>query len=103
VIVRCRDYHVYILASRSRRLYVGVTRDLRRRVWQHQRGLLPGFTRRYGITALVHAEHFSDARTAIAREKQLKRWPRWRKDRLIEASNPAWADLSSAPWDHEET
>jgi len=101
-IVRRPDYHVYILASRSRRLYVGVTRDLRRRVWQHRRGVLPGLTRRYGITALAHAEHFPDVRAAIAREKQLKRWPRWRKDRLIEASNPAWEDLSAA-WDHGET
>jgi putative endonuclease len=99
--VRRREYHVYILANRSRRLYVGVTRDLRRRIRQHQRGVLSGFTRRYGITSLVHAEHFSDVRTAIVREKQLKRWPRWRKDRLIEASNPGWEDLSAA-WDDGE-
>jgi putative endonuclease len=100
--VRRHVYHIYILVNRSRRLYVGVTGDLRRRVWQHRRGLLPGFTRRYGMTAPVYAEHFSDVRTAIVREKQLKRWPRWRKDRLIEASNPGWADLSAAWGDRND-
>ena len=86
-------YHVYILASRTRRLYVGITRDLPRRLHQHRAGLLPGFTHRYGVTRLVHAEEFDDVRLAIAREKQLKRWPRWRKDRLIEVANPGWSEL----------
>ena len=89
-----RVYHVYILASRTRRLYVGVTRDLCRRVAEHQTGCLPGFTRRYGITSLVYAEPYEDVRIALARERQLKGWPRWRKERLIEALNPTWADLS---------
>ncbi len=97
--VAYHTYHVYILANRGRRIYVGVTRDLRRRVWEHKQGIHPkSFTSRYGITTLVYAEPFTDIRVAITREKQLKRWPRWRKDRLIDASNPTWADLSAA-WD----
>ncbi len=90
-----RTYHVYILASHSRRLYVGVTSDLRRRVAEHRSGALPGHTRRYRITQLVHFEAWTDARAAIAREKQLKRWPRERKFRLIEARNLAWRDLAA--------
>jgi putative endonuclease len=93
-----RVYHVYVLASRTRRLYVGVTGDLCRRIAQHRAGALPGFTRRYGVTRLVHAESHDDVHAAIAREKQLKRWPRWRKERLIEISNPAWDDLGME-WD----
>ena len=91
-----RTYHVYILANPRRRLYVGVTGDLVRRLWQHRTGVHAGFTRRYGIVALVYAEAYVNAGTAIAREKQLKRWPRWRKDRLIERDNGAWTDLAPA-------
>jgi putative endonuclease len=94
-----RTYTVYILASRSRVIYVGITGDIRRRVWQHQRGLLPGFTRDYRVTQLVYVERTADVRAAIAREKQLKRWPRWRKDRLIELHNPQWVDLSAGWYD----
>jgi putative endonuclease len=90
-----REYTVYILASRSRVLYIGVTNDIRRRVWQHRHGLLPGFTQQYRVTRLVYLERTTDVRAAIAREKQLKRWPRWRKDRLIERHNAAWTDLST--------
>jgi putative endonuclease len=88
------EYHVYILASFSRRLYVGMTNDLRRRVWEHKSGIIPGFTRDYRITRLVYLERTADVLAAIAREKQLKRWPRWRKDRLIEEQNAGWLDLS---------
>ena len=87
-------HHVYILASRTRRLYVGVTGDLRRRIWQHRTGHLAGFTRRYNVTMLVHVEEYRDVIQAIAREKQLKRWPRRRKERLIGAGNPGWEDLA---------
>ena len=86
-------FHVYILASRTRRLYVGITRELSRRLHQYRAGRLPGFTHRYGVTRLVYAEEFDDVRQAIAREKQLKRWPRWRKERLIEVANCAWSEL----------
>ena len=89
-----REYVVYILASHSRTLYVGVTNDLSRRIHEHKRGTIPGFTRKYGVTRLVYIERTSDVRAALAREKQLKRWPRWRKDRLIDATNPDWVDLS---------
>ena len=92
-----RQYAVYIMASHSRRLYVGVTRDLRRRVAQHKAAAAPGFTGTYRLTNLVYFEQTSDVRAAIAREKQLKRWPRARKVRLIELHNVAWLDLS-ADW-----
>ena len=91
-----RLYRVYILSSRVRHIYVGVTNDLTRRLWQHRHGSPRAFTRRYGIAMLVYVETFTDVRAAIAREKQLKRWPRWRKDRLIDACNPTWADLADA-------
>lgn len=89
-----REYHVYILASLSRVLYVGVINDLRRRLWQHKQRVHDGFTQKYRVVTLVYFETTSDVRAAIAREKQLKRWPRWRKVRMIEAGNPEWRDLS---------
>jgi putative endonuclease len=88
-----RQYYVYIMASLSRRLYVGITNDLRRRVWEHKAGALPGFTRKYRVTRLVYFEFTADPNVAIAREKQLKRWPRRRKYRLIEMHNAGWVDL----------
>ncbi len=91
---RVREYYVYIMTSLSRQLYVGVTSDLRRRVWQHKHGALPGFTRKYRITDLVYLEQTTDIHAAIARAKQLKRWPRWRKDRLIAAHNAGWLNVS---------
>jgi len=97
-----REYFVYILASRSRRcIYIGVTCDLQRRVWQHRKGAVPGFTRDYRVTDLMYFEQTSDVNVAIAREKQLKRWPRERKNRLIEANNPGWRDLAIDWTDHE--
>ena len=92
-----RRYYVYILAGHARRLYIGVTNDLQRRLVEH--GLRrPGtFTGRYRFTRLVHVEETCCVRTAIAREKQLKRWPRARKVWLIERDNPDWRDLG-ATW-----
>ena len=89
-----RTYYVYMMASRSRVLYTGVTNDLARRVDEHKRSLLPGFTSRYHITRLVYFEQFDDVRDAIAREKQLKGWFRSRKVQLIEDRNPTWEDLA---------
>src|SRR5437660_2672282 len=89
-----RVYCVYIMASRSRVLYTGVTNDLARRVNEHKRSLTPGFTSRYRITRLVYFEEFGDVRDAIAREKQLKGWVRARKVRLIEQKNPTWKDVA---------
>ena len=87
-------YWVYILASgRNGTLYVGVTNDLARRVQEHRKGAVPGFTRTYGVTRLVHAEPYDDIRIAIEREKRLKKWRRAWKLALIEEANPDWRDL----------
>ncbi len=94
IVSRMRGYYVYILASHSRCLYVGVTNDLRRRTWEHQHGVIEGFSSRYRTFKLVHYELTADIAAAITREKQLKRWPRWRKERVIEAGNAEWRDLS---------
>ncbi|HLJ41806.1 MAG TPA: GIY-YIG nuclease family protein [Candidatus Acidoferrales bacterium] len=92
-----QPYYVYILASRSRNLYTGVTNNLERRLAEHRFGLLPGFTKRYRIFRLVHYEMFGDIRLAIAREKQIKAWRRERKLWLIQRNNPRWNDLA-ADW-----
>ena len=89
-----RSYYVYILSSRSRNLYIGVTDDLERRVWQHRTGAVPGFTSRYRINRLVYYEDTTSAESAITREKQLKGWRRNRKVELIESVNPTWQDLA---------
>ena len=76
-----------------RTLYIGVTNDLTRRVYEHQHKLTDGFTKKYNVTMLVHYEVTTDVQSAIAREKQLKGWRRSKKIDLIEASNPEWVDL----------
>ncbi len=87
-------FWVYILASRpGGALYVGVTNDLIRRVYEHREGLVPGFTRRYCVKRLVYYEHHETALAAIQREKNIKHWPReWNID-LIVSMNPEWRDL----------
>ena len=86
---------VYILASgRYGTLYIGVTSDLPTRLYQHRNGAVPGFTSRYCVHHLVRFEMFEDMISAIAREKQLKRWRRDWKINLIEADNPQWIDLA---------
>lgn len=87
-------FFVYILASRSRTLYVGRTTDLVQRVGAHRRGLVEGFTRRYRITKLVYFEETNSAIVANARERQLKSWSREKKIRLIERNNLGWRDLA---------
>jgi putative endonuclease len=82
------------MASASRALYIGVTNDLARRVWEHKQKRVPGFSARYCLGELVYFEAFGDIRAAIAREKQIKGWLRARKITLIEAFNPRWKDLS---------
>jgi putative endonuclease len=89
-----RTYYVYIMASSTCTLYVGVTNDLERRVFEHKQGLVPGFTRRYGVKRLVHYEDTNDVSVAIAREKQIKGWRRSKKVDLVESMNPGWRDLS---------
>jgi putative endonuclease len=87
-------YSVYIMASRSLTLYIGVTRDLGRRTRQHQQHAIEGFTSKYRIERLVYYERFVDVQAAIAREKQLKGWRRDKKIALVRSKNPAWIDLS---------
>jgi putative endonuclease len=90
---RDHHYYVYILASRSRTLYVGVTSRLIFRVAQHRSGELGGFTSKYKIHRLVYFERFQYIGNAIAREKELKGWLREKKVALITAANPTWEDL----------
>ncbi len=88
-------YYVHLLASsQNGMVYIGVTNSITRRLEEHQTGLTEGFTRRYGIRKLVYYETFLDVDNAIAREKQLKRWSRKKKNALVESKNPAWEDLS---------
>ena len=89
------QYYVYIMASKSKTLYVGVTRDLRERVSQHKQQTT-GFTANYNITRLVYFEETNDVVSAIAREKQLKGQSRAKKMALVESMNPGWADLSES-------
>ena len=85
---------VYILSSqRNGTLYVGVTSDLIKRVWQHKNNVVAGFTQKYGVHQLVWYEQHSSMESAIQREKQLKSGSRQRKVQLIEAKNPGWRDL----------
>jgi putative endonuclease len=87
-------YWVYMLASRRNgTLYVGVTRDLVRRVAEHREGVVPGFTAKYGVTRLVWFETHDSVEAAIRREKRLKKWPRAWKVALIESTNLKWRDL----------
>jgi putative endonuclease len=89
-----KSYWVYILASgRIGTLYIGITSDLVRRVYQHRAKLTRGFTARYGVIRLVHFEQFDDPENAIRREKRLKKWKRSWKIDLIEKHNPQWDDL----------
>ena len=87
-------YYVYFVASdRNGTLYVGVTNDLVRRVYEHKNKILRGFTSQYGVDRLVWFEVYDDPTNAIAREKDIKKWRRAWKLRLIEQSNPQWVDL----------
>ena len=86
---------VYIMTTiRHSSLYIGVTNDLQRRVYEHKNKLMRGFSSRYNITLLMHYEATSDVNAPIAREKQLKGWTRSKKDDLINSVNPRWPDLS---------
>jgi putative endonuclease len=87
-------FYTYILGSISGTLYLGMTNNLRRRVWQHKQHEIEGFTAKYGVDRLLYFESFDDVRSAINREKQLKGWTRQKKIALIEARNPSWVDLS---------
>ena len=88
-------FSVYILANSEGHLYIGVTSRLRERLWQHRTGATPGYASKHRIHRLVYVEQSTDARAALAREKQLKGWTRQRKLALIRALNPTWKDLGS--------
>ena len=89
-----KTYYVYIVASKTRALYIGVTNNLLRRVYEHKTKAIEGFTSKYNAHRLVYYEETNDIHAAIAREKQLKGWRRDRKKELINSINPAWKDLS---------
>jgi putative endonuclease len=89
------SFFVYILASRRNgTLYVGMTDNLVRRLWEHRTGLIPGFTKKYGVKMLVWYELHGTRENAFQRERQLKKWNRTWKLRLIEEMNPRWRDLA---------
>ena len=90
---REKTYYVYITASNSHVIYVGMTNDLCRRMYEHKHKLTDGFTKRYNVDKLVYYEETNDVRLAIAREKQIKKWRREKKIVLIENENAAWRDL----------
>jgi putative endonuclease len=94
-----RDCYVYILASITRTLYIGVTNNLEHRVYQHRQPDPTSFTSRYNVTRLVYCEAFASPLDAITREKQLKIWRREKKLALIESTNPDWLDLSEGWFD----
>jgi putative endonuclease len=89
-----KQYYVYILASKiGGTLYIGVTNNLIRRVYEHREKLADGFTKKYGVANLVYYEVHSDVEAAIIREKQMKKWNRAWKVRVVEETNPNWNDL----------
>jgi putative endonuclease len=95
-------YYVYIMTNRSKTLYVGVTNNLRRRVWEHKQGTGSEFAFRYKVDRLVYFERFGDIHAAIAREKQIKGWLRVKKLGLVVSLNPTGADLSDGWYDRHE-
>ncbi|GAB5536093.1 MAG: hypothetical protein Rubg2KO_23420 [Rubricoccaceae bacterium] len=90
-----KQYWMYIVASRGRRLYTGMTNDLEHRVREHKAGKGSAFTKRYKIRQLVYFEMFSSPTDAIRREKEIKGWTREKKLRLVEATNAGWIDLAA--------
>lgn len=89
-----KQFYVYILASkRNGTLYIGVTSDLVQRIWQHKNKMVKGFTKKYNVDRLVYYETHSNVESAITREKQMKKWRRAWKIRLIEGENSDWNDL----------
>ncbi len=89
------NYYVYILTNWNNKvMYVGVTNDLNRRLYEHREGLVDGFTKKYNVHKLVYCEEVGNVNDAIAREKQIKGWNRNKKNQLVETLNPDWIDLS---------
>lgn len=93
-----KQFYVYIMTNKSKTLYVGVTNNLQRRIYEHKNKIIRGFTSKYNITKIVYFEVLNDIESAIKREKQIKGWLRKKKIDLIESMNPEWNDLSGE-WD----
>ena len=89
-----KTYYVYLMSNNSKTLYVGVTNNLPRRVYEHREKLVKGFAEKYNINRLVYYEATNDVNAVLEREKQIKRWRREKKIKLIESMNPEWKDLS---------
>jgi putative endonuclease len=93
--VMSRQYFVYILSNWNHKvIYTGITNNLERRLYEHKNKLMDGFTKKYNLTKLVYYEHTDDVLSAIAREKEIKKWRREKKNKLVESINPQWKDLS---------
>jgi len=90
-----KSYYVYIITNNSKTLYIGVTNDLVRRIYEHKNKFIDGFSNKYNLNKLVYFEITNDIHVALKREKQLKNWHRQWKINLIEENNPNWNDLSS--------
>ena len=90
-------YYVYILANEDNSMvYVGVTNDIKLRLYEHRNGQIEGFTKKYHVNKLVYYEEYSEITFAISREKQMKHWVRRKKNRLVETINPEWKDFGAA-------
>ncbi|NUM48842.1 MAG: GIY-YIG nuclease family protein [Anaerolineales bacterium] len=88
-------FYVYLLTNwNDQVMYIGMTNDLKRRVYQHKNKLVEGFTEKYNVHKLVYYEETSDVKAAIAREKEIKKWRREKKNNLVNSKNPEWKDLS---------
>jgi putative endonuclease len=91
-----RIYYVYLITNWNNKvMYVGVTNNLERRIYEHKNKLIKGFTKKYNVNKLVYFEETHDVTTAIGREKEIKKWRREKKDQLVNRTNPTWKDLSS--------
>ena len=90
-----RKYYVYLLANWNNKvIYAGITSDLQKRIYEHKHKLVKGFTEKYNVNKLVYYEETTDVHDALAREKEIKKWRREKKDNLVKTMNPAWRDLS---------
>lgn len=90
-----KSYYVYLLTNWNNQvMYVGVTNDLNRRIYEHKNKMVEGFTAKYNLSKLIYFEETNDINAAIAREKEIKRWRREKKNKLVEQLNPQWKDLS---------
>jgi putative endonuclease len=98
-----KTFYVYILSSKTGTLYVGITNNLQRRMYEHKKKLVEGFTKKYNIDRLVYFEETPDVYAALNREKEIKKWRRDKKLNLIKSLNPRWQDLSEGWFDDPQT